>query len=148
MLLPFGPHRTRFTVAEHHSATPPRHAHLVTHLDAIHRHVDAAGGDDPREALIAVRKLINDDLPWLERWAVDVARRDMWSWARISRLLMRSRQGVRQRFGALDGVPVPGYVINDPIAELNAAAEVTLKRWRDAHAARVEREKAMELGDD
>ena len=109
----------------------------------IHRHVDAAAGDDPREALIAVRKLINDDVPWLERRAVDLARRERWDWARISRLLMRSRQAVRERFGAFEALPAPQFESNDPIAELNAAAEVILQRRRDAHAARVALEDAL-----
>ena len=115
-------------------------------LDEIQRHLDAALGDDPRDALIAVRKLINDDLPWLERRAVDLARRELWSWVRISRLLMRSRQSVRERFQPFDGVPLPDYEVNDPIAQLNAAAEITLRRWRDAYAARVERDKPLDEG--
>ena len=112
-------------------------------LAEIHRRVDAAGSDDPRHALIAVRKLINDDVPWLERRAVDLARRDRWDWARISRLLMRSRQAVRERFGAFEGLPAPQFKSNDPIAELNAAAEEILQRRREAHAERVAREQAM-----
>ena len=112
-------------------------------LAEIHRHVDAAAGDDPRQALIAVRKLINDDVPWLERRAIVLARRQSWDWARIARLLIRSRQAVRERFRAYDGRPAPRFESNDPIAELNAAAEISLQRRRDAHAARVAWEEAM-----
>jgi hypothetical protein len=112
-------------------------------LAEIHRHVDAAAEDDPREALIAVRKLINDDMPWLERRAVDLARRELWSWVRISRLLMRSRQSVRERFGALVGKSSYVFESDDPMAALNRAAEVTLQGFRDAHTARVAREEAM-----
>ena len=111
-------------------------------LTEIHRRVDAAGSDDPRHALIAVRKLINDDVPWLERRAIDLARREFWDWVRIARLLMRSRQAVRERFRAYEGLPAPQFESNDPIAELNAAAEVILQQRRDAHAARVAREEA------
>jgi hypothetical protein len=111
----------------------------------IHRHVDAAGGDDPREALIAVRKLINDDLPALERRAVELARRELWSWVRISRLLMRSRQSVRERFSPLASAPPYEFEPEiDPIADLNAAAEIMLQHFRDAHAARVAREEAVQ----
>jgi hypothetical protein len=113
-------------------------------LDEIHRHIDAAAGDDPRGALIAVRRLINDDVPWLERRAVDVARRELWSWVRISRLLMRSRQAVRERFQPFDGLPVADEEVIDPIAALNAAAEITLQGFRDAQAARVAREQAVD----
>jgi hypothetical protein len=116
-------------------------------LDEIHRHIDAAGGDDPRQALIAVRKLIGDDVPWLERYAVDLARRELWSWVRISRLLMRSRQAVRERFKRFDGEPLPNDEVNDPIAELDAAAEIMLQRFRKAQAARLEREQGLEETD-
>src|SRR5215212_5104115 len=71
-------------------------------VEEIHRHIDAAADDDPRQALIAVRKLINEDIPMLERRAVCIARRELSSWVRISRLLMRSRQSVRERFGSPD----------------------------------------------
>ncbi len=111
--------------------------------EEIHRRIDAAASDDPREALIAIRKLINDDVPWLERRAVDLARRELWSWVRISRLLMRSRQSVRERFLPFDGVPLPDYRANDPMAELNARAEITLQGFRDAYAAHVAREHAL-----
>jgi hypothetical protein len=112
-------------------------------LAEIHRRIDAAGGDDPRAAPIAVRKLINDDVRWLERRAVDLARRELWSWVRISRLLMRSRQSVRERFGPLAGQFTHEFESDDPIAALNAAAEITLQRFRDAYAARIARDEAM-----
>jgi hypothetical protein len=31
-------------------------------VDQIRHHIDAAAGDDPRQALIAVRKLISEDI--------------------------------------------------------------------------------------
>jgi hypothetical protein len=114
-------------------------------LEEIHRHVDAAGGDDPRTALIAVRKLINDDVPWLERRAVQLAGPDRWDWPRISRPLLRSRQAVRQRFGAIEAQAVPVFASDDPHAKLQADAERVLQRWRDAQARREARE-AVEHG--
>jgi len=38
---------------------------------------------------------------------------------------------------------LPDYEVDDPIAQLNAAAEITLQRWRAADAARVSREQAL-----
>jgi hypothetical protein len=107
-------------------------------VEEIHRHIDAAAGDDPRQALIAVRKLINEDIPMLERRAVCIARRELWSWVRISRLLMRSRQSVRERFGAIQRQCVLEFESDDPMVALNAAAEVMLQRRRDAHRVRGE----------
>jgi hypothetical protein len=109
-------------------------------LDEIHRHVDAAAGDDPREALIAVRKLLNDDVPWLERRAVQLARREWWDWPRISRLLLRSRQAVRQRFAGVEHDAIPDFVTDDPYVKLQVEAEKMLQRWRDADARRRARE--------
>jgi hypothetical protein len=68
--------------------------------DTIVRHVDEALGDDPRIALIAARKLLRDDVPWLELRAVRHARVYGYNWARIGRLLQRSRQALRSRYRA------------------------------------------------
>jgi hypothetical protein len=92
-------------------------------LEEIHLHVDNAGGDDPRLALIAVRKLLLDDLPFLERRAVQMARREWWGWAPISRLLARSRQAVRQKHNGIERDPAPTWETSDVNAFLNAAAE-------------------------
>jgi DNA-binding transcriptional MerR regulator len=54
---------------------------------------------DPHAALAALRRLSDDDLPLLERLAVLRGRRLGFSWAEIGRLLGRSRQTVRTRFG-------------------------------------------------
>ena len=70
---------------------------------------------------------------------VDIARRELWSWVRISRLLMRSRQAVRERFQPFDGVPVPDHEVDDPIAELNARAEIMLQGFREAHTTQAAR---------
>ena len=103
-------------------------------LEEIHRHVDRAAGDDPREALIGVRKLLDEDLPWLERRAVQRARLELWNWARISRLLARSRQAVRQRFEGIESLPAPDFETTDEYALMQAAVEAYL-RGRDARAA-------------
>ena len=116
-------------------------------LDEIHRHVDAAAGDDPREALIAVRKLLNDDVPWLERRAVQLARREWWDWPRISRLLLRSRQAVRQRFAGVEAEAVPDFATDDPFVKLQVEAEKMLQRWKDADARRRARERADSSGE-
>ncbi|CAB4886268.1 unannotated protein [freshwater metagenome] len=67
----------------------------------LHVMVDDILGDDPRTALIAFRELSGEQLPWLEQRVVALARRDEWAWARIARLLGRSRQQVHQRFRTL-----------------------------------------------
>ncbi len=75
-------------------------------ISTIERHLREALGDDSRVALAAVRQLIEEDVPWLERRAVRQARWHGYSWARIGRLLMRTRQSVRERFAVLDGQPL------------------------------------------
>jgi hypothetical protein len=65
----------------------------------LHRLIDDLLGDDPREALIAYRRLTNDEVPWLEYRVVNLARKQKWNWAKIGRLLGRSRQGLNSKFG-------------------------------------------------
>ncbi len=64
----------------------------------LHHLVDDILGEDPRAALIAYRELSDAQLPWLEQRVVALARREQWAWARIARLLGRSRQQVHRRF--------------------------------------------------
>ncbi len=64
----------------------------------LHRLLDDMLGQDPRRALIAYRQLADEHLPWLEQRVVALARREAWTFARIGRLLGRSRQAVQQRF--------------------------------------------------
>jgi hypothetical protein len=71
--------------------------------EIILRHIDAMLDDDPRMALIAMREFTEHDLPWLERRTVRLARREGYSWARMARLLGRTRQTVRERFKSIDG---------------------------------------------
>lgn len=66
-----------------------------TDLDSL---LDDILDDDPRRALIAFRKLTKDELPWMEQRVVALARREDWNWARIGRLLGRSRSAMQQRF--------------------------------------------------
>jgi hypothetical protein len=66
-----------------------------TDLDSL---LDDIFEDDPRRALIAFRKLTQDELPWIEQRVVALARREDWNWARIGRLLGRSRSAMQQRF--------------------------------------------------
>ena len=62
--------------------------------------------------IIAVRELQDRQVPWLEERAVALARRERWTWARIARLLDRSRQHAHQRFRTM--VPT---LPNDPLSE-------------------------------
>jgi hypothetical protein len=66
--------------------------------DQLHMLIEDLLGDDARRALIAYHRLVGDELPWIEQRVVGLARRDGWPWARIGRLLGRSRQAVQQRF--------------------------------------------------
>ena len=75
-------------------------------VSTIQRHLREALGDDSRLALAAVRRLADEDLPWLEARAVRYARWRGYTWARIGRLLLRSRQSVRERFRHLDDQPL------------------------------------------
>ena len=65
--------------------------------DDLVRIIDDILGDDPRAALIAFARLTEDELPWLEQRVVALARREGWNWAKIGRLLRRTRQTVRQK---------------------------------------------------
>jgi hypothetical protein len=81
--------------------------------DQLHLLIDDLLGDDPRRALIAYHRLVDAELPWIEQRAVGTARRAGWSWARIGRLLGRSRQAVQKRFEGLAPIRRP-----DPRAEV------------------------------
>lgn len=64
----------------------------------LHGLIDDLLEGEPRQALAAYRRLVEDQLPWLERKAVLAARQEQYQWAGIGRLLGRSRQAVQQRF--------------------------------------------------
>jgi hypothetical protein len=75
-----------------------------------------AGGSNPRLALAAVRVLEND-LDWLRRRAVRLARQSGYDWGTIGRLLGRTRQSVRERFAddtaPLDPLPPHARGLSD-----------------------------------
>ena len=66
--------------------------------DELKSLIDDVLSDDPRTALIALRRLTDDELPWIEQKVVAMARCAGWNWATIGRLLARDRTSVRQRF--------------------------------------------------
>jgi hypothetical protein len=77
----------------------------------LHGLIDDLLSDKPGPALAAYRRLADDHLPWLERRAMLVARREGIPWAAIGRVLRRSRQAVQQKFdrafSADELTPVP-----------------------------------------
>jgi hypothetical protein len=73
-----------------------------TKSSLVRTHLETALGSDGRHAIVAVRRLLDEDLPWLEERAVRLARADGYNWAQLGRLLHRSRQAVRQRFADID----------------------------------------------
>jgi hypothetical protein len=80
--------------------------------DELHQLIIDALADEPRAALIACRRLADEELASIERNAVRRARQSGWTWARIGRLLGRTRQSVRARFADVDeavplGLPEP-----------------------------------------
>jgi hypothetical protein len=70
----------------------------------LHAMIDDILGQDDRNALIAFHELHDHQMPWLEQRVIALARRENWGWARIGRLLDRSRQHLHQRFGKI--VPI------------------------------------------
>lgn len=68
----------------------------------LYDHVDEMLAEDPRIALFAIRRMLDEEIPWLEQRAVRMARADGKAWATIARALGRSRQAVQQRYGKLE----------------------------------------------
>ena len=83
------------------STTPLSYHRGMNTREQLHILIEDLLGDDPRRALIAYHRLVDAELPWIEQRVVGLARRDGWSWARIGRLLGRSRQAVQKRFEGL-----------------------------------------------
>jgi hypothetical protein len=77
----------------------------MARIDELHQLINDSLADDPRVALIACRRLAHEEFASIERRAVRRARQDGWTWARIGRLLGRTRQSVRARFADVDAVP-------------------------------------------
>ena len=71
--------------------------------------VDEMLAEDPRVALFAIRRMLDEEIPWLELRAVRRARSHRTPWSTIGRALGRSRQAVQQRYADLDRqwVPIP-----------------------------------------
>lgn len=65
----------------------------------LHGLIDDLLSDRSAAALAAYRRLADEQMPWLERRAIVLARRQGISWAAIGRLLGRSHQGLIKRFG-------------------------------------------------
>ncbi len=101
---------------------------------SLYNRIDDALGDDPRRALIAVRELIDHELPWLELRAVRMARRSGYSWARLGRALNRSRQAVQQRYADIERswTPIPIEPPGTSLRHERAIASV----YRDAERRR------------
>jgi hypothetical protein len=107
-------------------------------------HVEQAFEEDPRVALIALRQLLEEDIPWIERTVIRTARSQGYDWARIGRLLRRTRQAVRKRNGAIDGTFEPIMLdAPDPGVKLMADYE----RWRAERRRHEEFEEWAASGD-
>ena len=103
-------------------------------LSRLHIMIDDIFSEDPRTAIIAFRELNDHHMPWLEKRVVALARREHWGWARIARLLGRSRQDIHKRFRAM----VPSLP-HDPLAEYH--------RW-ELETARLAKTGGMSPGDE
>lgn len=90
----------------------------------IKQRIDEAVGVEPRLAVVAVRRLRSEDLPWLEERAVRFARAQGYSWARLGRLLGRSRQATQKRFAPIDGTPQPM-----PRRTMHDDTRFMIRRW-------------------
>lgn len=74
---------------------------MMSRLELYDR-VDEMLAEDPRVALFAIRRMLDEEIPWLEQRAVRLARAHGKPWATIGRALGRSRQAVQQRYGELE----------------------------------------------
>ena len=101
-------------------------------------HIEQAFDENPRLALVALRQLLDEDIPWIERTVIRTARSQGFDWARIGRLLRRSRQAVRKRYGAIDGTFEP-FMFDAP--------DPGVKMMADHRRARAERERRREFED-
>jgi hypothetical protein len=103
----------------------------------LHRLIDELLSDEDRRALSAYRRVADEQLPWLERRAVLLARRRGVSWAAIGRLLGRSRQAVQQRF---DRAFTPAELRQPLVFPLTPQEECMrdLDRWRAGRDRRID----------
>jgi len=100
------------------------------------RHIEQAFDEDPRLALIALRELLDSDVPWIERTVIRNAREQGYDWGRIGRLLRRSRQAVHKRYKQLDGTYEP--ITLDPLSPDD-------KLTADINRARAEKRRRIEF---
>jgi hypothetical protein len=82
----------------------------------LHHLLDDMLSANPRTALIATKRMTGE-LSWIEQRAVGIARREGWTFARIARLLGRTRQSVHQRYGSM-----PAQIVS-PRNNWNRAAQ-------------------------
>lgn len=121
--------------------TALRHAVGMTSPRVIRERINDAYGLDPRRALVAVRELARVDVPWLERRAVLLARRNGDSWGSIGRALHRTRQSVRERYVDIDGTPPD--LLPLPLGDVDRFREI----WFEGRADDRRRREFDELGD-
>jgi len=107
-------------------------------------HIEQAFDEDPRVALIALRQLLEEDIPSIERSAIRIARSQGYDWARIGRLLRLTRQGVRKRYRAIDGTYEP-IMFDAPDPGVKFMAEY--ERWRAERKRLAEFEEWASSGD-
>ena len=123
---PMGDPSTRLPGARQILATPESYDRLMDVARELHQLIDDLLGDDPRRALIAYRRLTVDEMPWIEQRVVALARRNGWNFARIGRLLGRTRQSVQSRFKSL-----PRTMRVDPMADHNRVQTAFHQTMRD-----------------
>ncbi|MDO8389979.1 MAG: hypothetical protein Q7V57_05785 [Actinomycetota bacterium] len=97
--------------------------------------IDRALGDDPRQALLAARHLV-EETDWLMQRAVALARRDGFDWGRIGRNLGLTRQGARQKFPAAPPLPPPHQVRRNRAERQFREGELLAQRYRAGTLAR------------
>ena len=104
--------------------------HMLSRVSLYNR-IDEALGDDPRVALIAVRRLFDEELPWIELRAVRLARAKGHPWARIGRALGRSRQAIQQRYADVEHTwpPIP----REPVGQAERQERAIAGIYRDAN---------------
>ncbi len=92
--------------------------------------IDGALGPDPKEALIAARRL-GQELDWLQQRAVTHARVNGYDWGQIGRLLGLTRQGARKKFPLAPTPSRPHVVLRNRQLRAKREAERMLQRFRD-----------------
>ncbi len=96
--------------------------------------IDRALGPDPKDALIAARRL-SEELDWLQRRAVAHARVNGYNRGQIGRLLGLTRQGARKKFPHAPAAPRPDVVRRNQRLQTEREAEMLLQRFRDGPAS-------------